>query len=95
MRASTPKALGEKTGHVDDVPVLLTVLEDIRDLSEGLENCVELFRKTGDQVLTEAASVLDPISDKLALIISCEFPDLNWIRQDLIERGLEGKIVGG
>jgi hypothetical protein len=46
-------------------------------------------------VLTEPASVLDPISDKLALIISCEFPDLNWIRQDLIERGLGGKILGG
>jgi hypothetical protein len=43
-----PEGPREKPGHVDDVPMLLTVLEDIRDLSEGLENCVRLFKKTGD-----------------------------------------------
>ena len=90
-----PVAPKETPGRVDDVSILLTVLEDIRDLSGSLENCVDLFRKTSVPELADAASILDPISSGLALVVANDFPVLEWIRKDLVARGFKNQILGG
>ena len=90
-----PEALQMRPARVDDVRASLGFLEDIRNLSESLANVISLFYDTGDRTLHQAATILDPIAQRLALLMDNEMPDLDWIRKDLVSKGLGNEILGG
>jgi hypothetical protein len=78
---------------VDDIPITLAALEEIRDAGESLESTLELFSKSTDPSLRKAATILGPAVEKISRVLSNNFPDLDHVRKCLIEEGLENRIL--
>jgi len=60
-----------------------------------LDDTLDLFRESKDEGIRKVVSILGPAVEKLSGAVSNYFPDLNWIRKDLIRSGYANEIKGG
>lgn len=81
--------------HPDDVPVILTALEDVVQVSEALEAATMFFEEGSDIPAGIAVDLLKPVSEKLSSVVSNFFPDLAIIRKHWAETGRDREIQGG
>ncbi len=76
--------------HPDDVPIILTALEDVVQVSKALDALTDTFGNSNVPV-----DLLIPIQEKLSITVSSCFPDLAQIRKRWMATERGRMIQGG
>jgi hypothetical protein len=96
VKTPAPKAhyLLERA-NVDDLPLCLSVVEEIEQISASLDGLVEILGQDPEhRELEKFAELLRPTQRWLANIISSDFPDTVWCRKWLEDNGFGSQIRG-
>jgi hypothetical protein len=74
---------------LDEVPILISVLQEIERLAGSLDSALVLFESSTLDNMHIAHDVFRPISEQFQMIFSSEWPDLQAIRDNMEKTGVD------
>jgi hypothetical protein len=76
-------------GEPDEVPILISVLQEIEKLAGSLDSALVLLESSTLDNMHIARDVFQPISEQFQMIFSSEWPDLQAIRDNMEKTGVD------